>query len=812
MKKTMKKPIAHNRDDLEDLPRVLRPLTIEKRWVNWVWELRTTDSGEQKWTKPPRLSSNPKQYAKSNDPSTWGSYAQAVQRWQDGDAEGIGFMLLGSGIAAIDLDHCCRRDAEAKKTRIDKWARELRDLAQGAYCEVTVSGRGLRLIGTSQGASVQRKFTIDKATDAATELFRDTARFITVSGLQLGNCHELTPIDDLIDVALVHYDKRGSARREQPSKTTAVRDYDDLIRNGAPVGERSEEFQAVVWHLASRGRSVDQIAHELAQYPNGIAAKYSKNLAKEVERSYGKWEREQSTARQHLPIIRVVEGEIARVVDEAEHALIKAGLPIFVRGGCLVEPITVEPEASDGRKTTTTVFGLVSEEKLTYRLNKDAATFEKFDGRRGSWVVSNPPVQTVKTLLMLKSWHLPEVICVVGAPTLRADGSLLSNRGYDPASRLWCESEMELPLIEQPTRSDAASALRLYKDLLSGFEFASATDRAVALAAILSVVLRGAFELTPMFVIKAHDVGNGKSYLVDLIATIVTGRPCPVITAGKTAEEMEKRLGAILLEGGTIISLDNISFDLESDLLCQILTQPIVKTRVLGKSVVPECEWRGTILATGNNVRVVGDLVRRTLSCNLDAKVERPELREFPFDPIARVHADRGAYIAAAITIARAYRAAGRAATNVRPLAGYAAWSAMVREPLLWLGEHDPVASMDTARAADPGRAAAYKLVTRWQSRIGVGKAISVRGMIEIANERKEHSMQLRFPKFRGLLLEHSGTHKGDEIDPKRLGKWLHKQHGRVYGGYRIDLVVHKGKPNDYVLSEVEGDNAGDIE
>src|SRR5262245_25502757 len=191
-----------------------------------------------------------------------------------------------------------------------------------------------------------------------------------------------------------------------------------------------------------------------------------------------------------------------------------------------------------------------------------------------------------------------------------------------------------------------------------------------------------------------------------------------------------------------MVSLDNISFDLESDLLCQILTQPIVKTRILGQSVVPECEWRGTIFATGNNVRVVGDLVRRALSCNLDAKVERPELREFAFDPIARVHADRGAYIAAAITIARAYRAAGRAATNVRPLAGYAAWSAIVREPLLWLGEHDPVASMDTARAADPERAAAYELVTRWQQRVGVGKPTSVRGMIEIANERKGRSME----------------------------------------------------------------------
>jgi hypothetical protein len=45
----------------------------------------------------------------------------------------------------------------------------------------------------------------------------------------------------------------------------------------------------------------------------------------------------------------------------------------------------------------------------------------------------------------------------------------------------------------------------------------------------------------------------------------------------------------------------------------------------------------GVLYATGNNVRVVGDNVRRALSCYLDAKMERPELRKFKFDPVERV-------------------------------------------------------------------------------------------------------------------------------------------------------------------------------
>jgi putative DNA primase/helicase len=507
-----------------------------------------------------------------------------------------------------------------------------------------------------------------------------------------------------------------------------------------------------------------------------------------------------------LPVIRVADGQIARIVDEAQAALIKSRLPIFINGGRLVEPITVEREAADGRTTLSTVLTPIDERKISYFLNKHAAVFTRFDGRGNAWREINPPSQVATTMLSLKKWRFPEVIGVIGAPTMRPDGSLLSEKGYDPQTRLWCDTDITLaPIPDKPTRQDAMAALRPLNDLLAGFPFVSEIDKAVALAAILTVALRGAFDLTPMFLITAHDVSNGKSFFVDLLATLATGRPCPVLTAGKNNDELEKRLGGVLLEGGSMVSLDNLSFDLESDLLCQVLTQRIVKVRVLGKSEVPECEWRGTIFATGNNIRVVGDLVRRTLTCRLDAKVERPEFRTFTFDPLARVRRDRQTYIGAAITIARAYRAGGDA-PNVRPLAGYGAWSAAVREPLLWLGVHDPVKSMEAARAADPTRGAAYQLVKHWKKRIGIDKAVSVRDIIAIANQTKDYSDAHCFPRFRALLLEHAGTGKRDAVDPVRLGKWLHGLSGRVYGGLRIDQIVRKGRSNEYVLVDVAGD------
>jgi class 3 adenylate cyclase len=73
-----------------------------------------------------------------------------------------------------------------------------------------------------------------------------------------------------------------------------------------------------------------------------------------------------------------------------------------------------------------------------------------------------------------------------------------------------------------------------------------------------------------MFIVRAHTPGTGKSYPVDVISAIATGRLCPVITASRSEEEIEKRLGAVVLGGASIVSLDNCTHDLSGDLLCQL--------------------------------------------------------------------------------------------------------------------------------------------------------------------------------------------------------------------------------------------------
>jgi hypothetical protein len=99
------------------------------------------------------------------------------------------------------------------------------------------------------------------------------------------------PLDEFLDKTLAAYDRPPIVRVRLREGQTQERDYDQIIRNGAPEGDRSNLFQAVVWHLASQGHSVEQIVEELARYPNGIAAKYADRLEQEVNRSYNKWTR-----------------------------------------------------------------------------------------------------------------------------------------------------------------------------------------------------------------------------------------------------------------------------------------------------------------------------------------------------------------------------------------------------------------------------------------------------------------------------------------------------------------------------------------
>jgi hypothetical protein len=799
----MEKPRTYN-GDLKNLPPALLPLTADDRWVVWPWELRTTKGGKSKWTKPPRQARDPRHNARSNDPSTWGSYADAVAAVVAGNADGIGYMLKGSVIGAIDLDHCVGKD----NGELVPWAERLQNEAFGAYQEITVSGAGLRIIGKVSGPETHRKFTFDRKTGAGIELYRNTARYITVSGKEMGGpCPELPSLDELIDRLLQRHGQNPDGLDFNDAGPQQSASIDDIIRSGAPEGSRSELFQKVVWNLAGKGRSIDQITDELARYPNGIAAKYADRLHTEVRRSYEKWRSSKRAAtiggEAHAsaiawPQIFVVAGELPRVVNEAEDALLLLGREIYQRGGLLVRPVQSDPLPIDRYKPGWQLIPVVRPDLVETLCC--AAQFFKYDARAKGFVVTNAPEIVAESYLARQGhWRLPVLARIINTPFLRADGSICERPGYDANSHLLFRPDGESfpPIPQRPSKDDAAAALAVLQELIATFPFVTPADCSVALSAILTTLDRHAMPNAPLHAFTSPAAGTGKSLLVDVAAILATGRRMPVISPGQTEEELEKRLGAALLAGDVAISLDNCEHPLESVFLCQALTQEKLNIRLLGRSKNVETPVNATIFATGNNITIVGDLTRRTIKCALDAHCEHPERRNFNVDVIKLATVGRAKLVAAALTVLRAWHVAGET-IELPPVGSFEQWSQRIRAPLLWLGQADPFDTTLNVQTDDPLLVSLATVVAQWRQNIGIRVNRTVQQVINCA---------INVNDFHVALLNVAQGRSGSMVSNERLGRWLKKNEARVVTGLMFKC---RGRLDGYPTWSLVQSESGD--
>ena len=493
------------------------------------------------------------------------------------------------------------------------------------------------------------------------------------------------------------------------------------------------------------------------------------------------------------PTIRYIGGEITGIVDEAERALIQADLNIYQRGAFVVRPGRVTVSIQQGRTISAQRILEIGNHSLIEAMTV-AADWEKFDARSESWIRIDAPLKVAKTFQQrIGRWRLPVLSGIINAPTLRTDGSILASSGYDRCTGLLMDTEgVVFPKVPaHPSHADALQSLAILEELIDDFPFVDPPSRAVALSAILTASIRRSLTTAPMHAFTAPTAGSGKSMLVDLASLIAAGREAGVISQGKTEEELEKRLGALLLAGDQVIAIDNCEAPLGGEFLCSMLTQVVVRPRILGRSEAPELPSNAMVTATGNNLILIGDMTRRAVLCRLDPKEERPELRKFATDPLASVRADRGRYVVAALTILRAYHVAGRPSAP-NPLGSFKDWSNWVRGALLWVGHADPVDTIEAVRALDPKLDLLIAVLLPWRDVIG-HTHISVADLIKVANAQRPvpESSGVQFPKlefvhpeFREALLSVAGD--GGNVNGKRLGKWFGAQQGRVVQGLRI--------------------------
>ena len=490
------------------------------------------------------------------------------------------------------------------------------------------------------------------------------------------------------------------------------------------------------------------------------------------------------------PVIIVKVGRIDAIATQGEDTIISQGIEAFQRGREIVRPSQQEVPASKGRMTISAGMAKVTKPGMVDLLSQ-AADWKKWDGRAKKEIPTDPPSMVAEIILArVGQWRFPTVAGVITTPTLRPDGTVLHQPGYDPITRLYQVVDPSLVpayIPAEPSKTEAHAALSELDSLLDEFPFVAAVDRSVALSALITPVVRGAVPVAPLHAIRASTAGTGKSYLADTASAICTGRPCPVMAVSSKPEETESRLIGLLLAAFPLISIDNVNGELGGDLLCQAVERPTVRVRRLGASDIFEIESRATFFATGNGLRIKGDMTRRVVTCNLDAGMERPEERQFTHSPVDDVIANRGKFVAAALTVVRAYIVAGKPNTLPR-LASFEEWSDLVRSALVWLGLPDPVETTNDAREDDSDLLALRDLVINWEATIGRGSPKTVKQAVEIANLRQQDDFgnagHYVSQEFRDALICVAGAR--NDIDARKLGNYLRSVEGRIVNGLRV--------------------------
>jgi hypothetical protein len=481
----------------------------------------------------------------------------------------------------------------------------------------------------------------------------------------------------------------------------------------------------------------------------------------------------EASAARMKPTIRVMPGELNRVVDAAELELAQSRRH-YQRGGLIVTVVT-DPG------TRETLVQNISQPALVRAL-AGAATWERFDGRCQDWVRIDPPARHAAVLYDSSSYpHLPVLNGLARQPYLLPDGSLMTQSGYDQVTGVFGVFDVRaFSVPASPTRQQAEAALALLNDLLSEFPFAGTSDLAATLAALLTAAVRPNLAHAPMFHVRAPMVGSGKSYLCELITAFATPQRGTPTAFPSDGEECRKLMLAELLRAPAVIEFDNLTSDLLAHKsLCTALTSEFISGRILGVSKTATVGTRVLFLSSGNNVGPVQDMTRRCLIICLNPGCEMPAARSFKRPELVReVLRERGHYVSAALTIVRAWIVAGRPKTTCKSLAGYGDWSDLCRQPLLWLNCADPTISVFEAMSEDPDRETLGRLLTAWQSVFGRTPAM-VRDAVKQASLFPDEHVELR------EVLRDIADERG-EINRRKLGWWIKRHAGRIVDGLRF--------------------------
>jgi hypothetical protein len=315
------------------------------------------------------------------------------------------------------------------------------------------------------------------------------------------------------------------------------------------------------------------------------------------------------------------------------------------------------------------------------------------------------PNSIAQMVLERGAWPgVPVLQAVHAAPILTPTGRIVES-GYDPETKVLVAAPLSLP-ARGTTQADAAAAVERLANLTKQFLWQDEkTDFGGWLAFLLTVACRHALgdKGMPIFAVLANKEGSGKTRLVDLVQTIVTGRSIAIQPWNAKEEENRKLISSHVKRGTNLLAFDNATNRINSPALAGVLTSRTLMDRILGASEIMCARIDMTVAFTGNGLTFSKELEDRTVRINLESHVADPRSgRKFDIEDImAYVGAHRAEYLADALCIVRAYLLAGCPGEPLQ-VGSFEHWAKVIRGAIVWAsnGDYD-IAARNAAHNAE---------------------------------------------------------------------------------------------------------------
>lgn len=770
--------------------------------------------------------------AKANDPTTWATHEEALQtkRRYPQKYAGTGREFVKSErLTGIDLDHCI--DEQGKLT---PFAQDIVNRLN-SYTEYSPSKTGLHIWIR---ASLLDNLNADVKHDGECRIeMYDHDRYFTVTGKHFPGTP--TTIEDrqleVLDLYKACVERRRNAREQKghsylqpvPSSPSGDSRYGlralerecDEVRT-TPDGSRNVQLNKSAYSLGQliAGNELTQVTVENALYDAAVACGLPEREIistmrggldagmKEPRHAPPVQEKKPSATHNTSDSTKSIHKEIdvnglpdivigAQLRDITRESLIALELVEQQNPTLFVQSTKLKRIALD--KEQKPYIEEVTEATLRGTLTR-AANFYRVKGHGDECVKIpvSPPKDVVQDILSLRpqDWPFPSLEAIVQTPILRPDGTILDTPGYDETTHLYYIPQHGLhlpPIPKKPTRDDVVKAVHFVQTFFQDFPYEGKADLANVLGLALTTVCRQMFtgnEHVPLALIDATKQGTGKGLMTDVINEIATGNTACAMSQVTSDEEWDKRITAMLMSGTAMITIDNVEGVLRSPILAKALTSDAHEGRVLGTSTMIKVPQRAIWIANGNNLQVGGDMARRSYRIRMITHVSNPwEREDFVYPDLHKaVHEQRGAIIAALLTIARGWFIAGKPipSKKIKKMGTFSTWCETIGSMLFYAGIEGFLENIqELHKEADVDGIAWSLFLETWLAKLG-GETYRTSEIIEKLKADADFADTLPDPLGTLFLKE-------DKSLSRKLGKQLSKKNNTPFG--ELNLRIEQG-------------------